>query len=195
MPTTLQMLLERLNAAGDPVAWLLIADALQTVTGLSDPVIDQGTRDKLDDLAARIGDTGTAGTQRWLLEQIRTILDGTVTVAGTVTATQGGAGAAQWLVADDYTTEAHATDQAGADGVLEFTVAAGAMVLVDVDPTDPTDTDNYRARATTDGVAPTASAGFVCRPGTTYLPIVTAGTVKVYAPTGVTVAVQSLGRP
>lgn len=97
-------------------------------------------------------------------------------------------------VADDYDTEDHAADQAGADAVLDFTVAAGSMVMVDVDPVVATDFDNYRCRATTDGTTPSITTGFVCRPGTTYLPIVSAGTVKVYAPTGVTVAVQSLAR-
>lgn len=103
--------------------------------------------------------------------------------------------AADVEVRDDYATESHATDQVGANAVLAFAVAPGSMVVVDVDPTDPTDFDNYRARATCDGSVPTASSGFVCRAGaSTYLPVPTSGTVNVWAPTGVVVAVQSLGR-
>lgn len=113
-------------------------------------------------------------------------------VTGPLTRTQ--LDAADVQVADDYDTAAHASDQAGANAVLTFTLAAGKMVLVDVDPTSSSDTANYRARATVDGTTPTAMTGFVCRPGTTYLPVACAGTVKVYAPSGVTVAVQTLGR-
>lgn len=97
-------------------------------------------------------------------------------------------------VADDFDTEDHTEDQAGAGAVLTFTLNPGNLVIVDVDPTDPSDTLNYRARAMCDGSDPTATLGFVCRPGSSYLPVPTSGTVKVWAPTGVTVSVQVASR-
>lgn len=99
-------------------------------------------------------------------------------------------------VADDYAAVEHLPDQAGADAVLTFNAAAaGRMVWVDVDPVDPADTDNYRCRATVDGATPTASVGWVCRPGANPIPAPMVGTtVKVWTPSGVTVAVQVLSR-
>lgn len=95
-------------------------------------------------------------------------------------------------VSDDYDAPEYLADQTGADAILSFTAsAAGRLVWVDVDPTDPTDTDNYRARATIDGSDPSATRGVVCRPGATPIPgTMTGSVVKVYAPTGVVVAVQ-----
>lgn len=99
-------------------------------------------------------------------------------------------------VQDDYPDNECQADQNGADAVLTFTLSAAAnFVMIDVDNTSGTDPNTYRARATLDGSDPTATTGFVCRSGmTTYLPFVTSGTVKVYAPTGVVVAVQAGGR-
>lgn len=97
-------------------------------------------------------------------------------------------------VKDDYVTEDHETDQTGSGIVLDFAITPSSMVMIDVDPTNPTDTNNYRCRATTNGTVPTSAIGFVCRPGTTYLPISSLGIIKVFAPVGVTVAVQGLGR-
>lgn len=45
--------LKRRDAALALVDWLLVADADNADTGLSDPVIDQGARDRLDALLAR----------------------------------------------------------------------------------------------------------------------------------------------
>lgn len=101
-------------------------------------------------------------------------------------------------VADEYGAQTHVPDAAGAGAVLPFTVAAGTkFVIVDVDNSSGADTTTYRCRARLDGVDPTATTGFVCRSGqSTYLPFSVTGTVvKVFAPTGVTVAVQGLVRP
>lgn len=125
------------------------------------------------------------------LEQVRTLLAGTLQVAGTVGVNNF---PADQKVHDDLATEGHAVDQEGANAVLTFNVTAGHLVMVDVDPVAANDTLNYRARATCNGSTPTAISGFVCRPGTSYLPLPTAGTVKVWAPTGVIVAVQVLAR-
>lgn len=97
-------------------------------------------------------------------------------------------------VADDYSLVDHAADQTGADAVLTFTLDPGALVWVDVDPSDPDDATAYRARATVDGTTPTATLGWVCRPGPNPIPVPTAGTVKVWAPAGVVVAVQTVAR-
>lgn len=136
---------------------------------------------------------------------------------GPVTVDQGAAGVDPWPVAvsgmqtdgltdlelraapvpvsDDLATPEHGAAQTGADAVLTFTLSAASMVLVDVDPSDLADTDAYVARATVDGTSPTLSVGFACRAGTTtYLPVVTSGTVKVWAPVGVSVAVHGLSR-
>lgn len=94
--------------------------------------------------------------------------------------------------ADDYVADALTEDQPGADAVLEFTTGPLALVAVDVDASDPQDEASYLCRATVDGSAPTASRGWRCRSGqTTYLPVpCAAGTVRVWAPAGVTVSVQ-----
>lgn len=95
-------------------------------------------------------------------------------------------------VADDYAANEHEADQTGAGAVLTFTVTAAEFVMVDVDNAGAEDDTVYRARATLDGTDPTATTGFVCRSGTTtYLPFPTAGTVKVFAPAGTVVAVQT----
>lgn len=93
-------------------------------------------------------------------------------------------------VKDSLATAEFSADQAGVGAVLSFTFSGTAdFVIVDVDSTDPT--VYYRARARLDGVAPTATVGFVCRSGqTTYLPFATGATVKVYAPNGTIVSVQ-----
>ena len=99
-------------------------------------------------------------------------------------------------VEDDFATVEHLADQSGTGAVLTFTAAtAGEMVWVDVDPDDPADMDLYRCRATVDGSNPTSSLGWVCRPGPNPIPIPMSGTaVKVWAPAGVTVAVQVMQR-
>lgn len=99
-------------------------------------------------------------------------------------------------VADYLASVEHEEVQSGADGVLTFTLSGAVdMVMVDVDPTNLADTDAYVARATVDGTTPTATVGFAVRAGqTTYLPLGSTGTVKVYAPSGVDVAVHGLSR-
>lgn len=103
--------------------------------------------------------------------------------------------AAEVPVSDDYSTESHAAQQVGADGVLTFTIAAGQLVGVAVLPADSSDTEFYYACATCDGSAPSATSGFVCAVGgMTYLPAPTSGTVKVYAPTGTLIQVSGWAR-
>lgn len=93
---------------------------------------------------------------------------------------------------DDFDGDAITPDQAGANAVLEFVVPALRLVAVDVDPVDPEDGFPYICRAAVDGSAPAANRGWRCRSGqTTYLPVpCVGGTVKVFAPTGVSVSVQ-----
>lgn len=100
-------------------------------------------------------------------------------------------------VADDYEMDRITSDQAGADAVLLFPLGGPAvLVAVDVDPVDLQDPLNYLCRATVDGSSPTAARGWRCRSGgTTYLPVpCPSGTVRVYAPVGVTVSVQAGAR-
>lgn len=101
------------------------------------------------------------------------------------------------VVNDDYATAETLPDQAGADDVLVFTLAtAASMVIVDADNDDGADYTAYRCRATVDGSEPAEDLGFVCRSGqSTVLPLPTVGVVvKVWAPAGVTVAVQAVRR-
>jgi hypothetical protein len=100
------------------------------------------------------------------------------------------------LVADDYAEDVTTEDQPGTGAVLTFALGqACKLVAVDVDPADLSDPAAYLARATVDGVDPTQTRGWRCRSGqTTYLPVPTSGTVKVWAPTGVTVSVQAGAR-
>lgn len=99
-------------------------------------------------------------------------------------------------VSDDYTADIVTPDQPGAGGVLTFALGGPAkLVAVDVDPNVASDTVNYICRVTLDGSIPTSSRGWRCRSGqTTYLPVPTSGTVKVFAPTGVFVSVQAGAR-
>lgn len=100
-------------------------------------------------------------------------------------------------VKDDYAASELLGDQSGADDVLSFTLTQAAnLIIVDADNDDPADYIAYRCRATVDGSEPTVETGFVCRSGqSTILPVPTSGTqVKVYAPAGVTVAVQAIRR-
>lgn len=95
-------------------------------------------------------------------------------------------------VRDDYDGDAVTEDQAGADAVLDFATGPLQLVAVDVDPDDPQDEVVYLCRATVDGSAPTVARGWRCRSGqTTYLPVpCPGGTVRVWAPAGVSVSVQ-----
>lgn len=100
-------------------------------------------------------------------------------------------------VKDDYAASEHLPDQPGAEDVLTFSLTQAAnLIVVDADNDDVADYTAYRCRATVDGSEPTAETGFVCRSGqSTILPVPTSGTVvKVYAPVGVTVAVQAIRR-
>jgi len=100
-------------------------------------------------------------------------------------------------VQDDYASDLLAADQSGADAVLTFNLGSAVkLVAVDVDPIDPDDTSAYIARAIVGGGTPSITLGWRCRSGqTTYIPISSAsGTIKVYAPTGVSVSVAGAAR-
>lgn len=90
--------LKRRNAALALVDWLLIADVEQLITGLSDPVIDQGTRDRLDLLLAALTATldvaGTVAVSNFPATQpvsgtveVTNDVGNPLPVSGTVTAT------------------------------------------------------------------------------------------------------------
>lgn len=95
-------------------------------------------------------------------------------------------------VRDDYSGDVITADQLGSDEALDFDTGPLFLVAVDVDPVDADDEASYLCRATVDGSAPTASQGWRCRSGqTTYLPVpCPGGTVRVWAPEGVSVSVQ-----
>lgn len=86
MTQAVQAELERRDNLGNLVYWLLVADALNTVTGLSDPVIEYGLRAKLDTLLAK--DFATETTLSEIGADIDTIETNSTTLAGKDFATQ-----------------------------------------------------------------------------------------------------------
>lgn len=100
-------------------------------------------------------------------------------------------------VVDDYASDLIHSDEIGADAVIDFDMgAAAAMVFVDVDPVAEGDDTAYICRVTVDGTTPSAIRGWRARSGqATPIPApCPAGTVKVWAPTGVSVSVQATRR-
>ena len=97
--------------------------------------------------------------------------------------------AAPPAVRDDYQTGDVLADQSGAGGVLTFTFPAPVQLAV-VHATGA----GLTARADPFGGAPSASTGVKCPDDVpTYIPVVTS-TIKVYAPSGMTVGVWGYRR-
>lgn len=96
-------------------------------------------------------------------------------------------------VKDRLPREILTPDQLGADAVLTFNLgAASSLVVVNVDPIDPEDDRVYLCRASLGATDPAANLGHRCRSGqATYIPFPCAGTVKVFAPAGVSVSVEA----
>jgi hypothetical protein len=122
---------------------------------------------------------------------IRTEVDGDAVVS--ISDISKGAQTNDINVRDAYSAVEYEADQNGANAVLTFTLSADAdFIIVDADNITTTDYTAFRCRATIDGTTPSATVGFVCRSGqSTYLPFPSGSVVKVYAQTGVVVAVQA----
>lgn len=85
-------------------------------------------------------------------------------------------------------------DQFGAGGVLTFNLTQPAdFVIVEVDNTDTANYVTYRCRVTLDGSDPASNLGLVARSGqgTSFIFPVSGSVIKVFAPTGVVVAVET----
>lgn len=92
-------------------------------------------------------------------------------------------------VQDDYQSGEVLADQVGAGAVLTFTFATPVNLVV-----VHARGENLTARANPFGGVPSASSGVVCGDDVpTYLPVVTA-TVRVFAPTGMTISVHGYRR-
>lgn len=172
------------------------AAALAVVLSTEQEAILASAVDKLASISARLpsalsGDRLKVETQHSQALTDAQLRVSAVPVSGPLTDAQLRASALP--VQDDYQATEHEADQDGAGGVLAFPLSAAAQfVVVDVDNSSDSDTVTYRARATLDGSTPSETEGFVCRSGqSTCLPFPTAGTVKVWAPTGVVVSVQA----
>ncbi len=102
-------------------------------------------------------------------------------------------GALPIRVEDRLGPEVLKADALGADAVITFELGQPAsLVVVNVDNVDPDDDRVYICRASLGGTNPRADLGHRCRSGqANYIPFPCTGTVKVFAPLGVSVSVEA----
>lgn len=93
MPLSLEAELQRRLSGGSLAAWRLVADALNTETGESDPVIDYGVRAKLDAILTELQQKLEAGqavelgaTSLAALESITAVISGDINLSASTLA-------------------------------------------------------------------------------------------------------------
>ena len=187
---------------GVAVEDLLISSDVASPTGRSLPVIDADTRASLITAVTRLtsilaavdgleGNTTGLATQA-TLEAARALLAGTLMIAGTVTGplTNSELRASAPAVKDDYQSGECLAEQTGTGAVLIFTFSA-PVHLVHVEGNGAS-TDV--ARVDPFGGTPTATLGFRASDEVgVYLPVTTSS-VKVFAPSGMVIAVNGFRR-